>query len=137
LRPHLYAIYAYCRGVDDLGDEAHGDRLALLDEWADELKRAYIGGATDPRFIALSHTVRRFNIPPEPFERLIEANRRDQYTARYATFDDLLDYSADSANPVGHLVLSFFGYVDSSSTRQFLAGRLNRRPQGPHLHPSR
>ncbi|KKL57975.1 hypothetical protein LCGC14_2230040, partial [marine sediment metagenome] len=30
LRPHVHAVYAYCRGVDDLGDEAEGDRLALL-----------------------------------------------------------------------------------------------------------
>ncbi len=33
LRRHFYAIYAFCRGVDDLGDEAAGDRLGLLDEW--------------------------------------------------------------------------------------------------------
>ena len=23
--PHVAAVYAYCRGVDDLGDEAEGD----------------------------------------------------------------------------------------------------------------
>lgn len=32
LRPHMYALCAYCRGVDALGDEAEGGRLALLDE---------------------------------------------------------------------------------------------------------
>ena len=41
LRPHMYAVYAYCRGVDDLGDEAGGDRLALLDDWEAELRRCY------------------------------------------------------------------------------------------------
>ena len=113
LRPHLYAIYAYCRGVDDIGDEAGGDRLALLDEWAEELKRAYLGGATDPRFVALAHTIKGFHIPPEPFDRLIEANRRDQRVNRYETFTDLIDYCSYSANPAGHLVLYVFGYRDS------------------------
>lgn len=119
LRPHLYAIYAYCRGVDDLGDESEGDRFALLDEWQEELKRAYLGGATDPRFVALAHTIKWFNIPPEPFDRLIEANRRDQRVQRYATFDDLLDYCTYSADPVGRLVLYVFGYRDEE--RQALA----------------
>ena len=32
-RDHLNAIYAFCRTVDDLGDEHVGDRLAALDEW--------------------------------------------------------------------------------------------------------
>src|SRR6185436_14066445 len=33
VRPHFFALYAYCRWSDDLGDEAEGDRLALLDAW--------------------------------------------------------------------------------------------------------
>ena len=32
LRPHLRAVYGFARLVDILGDEAEGDRLALLDE---------------------------------------------------------------------------------------------------------
>lgn len=112
-RPHLYAIYAYARGVDDIGDEAEGDRLALLDEWRAELQRCYKGRPHDPRFVALAETIRRFDIPPEPFERLIEANRRDQRIHRYDTFAGLLDYCTYSANPVGHLVLYVFGYRDA------------------------
>src|SRR5258708_25945641 len=32
LRPHLRAVYGFCPLVDILGDEAEGDRLALLGE---------------------------------------------------------------------------------------------------------
>ncbi len=64
LRPHMYSIYAYCRGVDDLGDEAEGDRPALLDAWEAELRRCYDGSPSDARFVALRETVRRFDIPP-------------------------------------------------------------------------
>lgn len=112
LRGPMYAAYAYCRGVDDLGDEAPGDRLVLLDDWEAELTRCFAGEARDPRFVALADTVRRFGIPIEPFQRLIEANRRDQRRPRYETFQDLLVYCSYSANPVGRIVLHIFGYRD-------------------------
>ncbi len=117
LRPHMYAVYAYCRGVDDLGDETEGARLALLDEWERELRACYDGEPSDIRFVALQDTVRRFDIPSESFLRLIEANRRDQTVVRYATFADLLDYCSYSANPVGELVLRLFGYSDERRRR--------------------
>jgi squalene synthase HpnC len=110
-------VYAYCRGVDDLGDEAEGDRLALLDGWEAELRRCYDGDAHRPAFVALQETIRRFDIPPEPFLRLIEANRMDQRVSRYRTFTDLRAYCQNSANPVGHLVLYLFGYRDEERQR--------------------
>ncbi|MCH7522598.1 MAG: squalene synthase HpnC [Chloroflexi bacterium] len=117
LRPHVHAVYAYCRGVDDLGDEAEGDRLALLDDWEAELRRCFDGDAQQPAFVALQETIRRFDIPPEPFLRLIEANRMDQRVNRYRTFTDLQAYCRNSANPVGHLVLYLFGYRDEERQR--------------------
>jgi squalene synthase HpnC len=113
LRRHMYAIYAYSRGVDDLGDEADGDRLALLDEWEAELERCYEGKPRDIRFVALAETIRRFDLPREPFLRLIEANRRDQTVTRYRNFAELEEYCTYSANPVGRLVLYLFGCADA------------------------
>jgi squalene synthase HpnC len=110
LHRHFYSIYAFARGVDDLGDEASGDRLVLLDLWEQQLDACYpdTGSGstpTHPYFVALSETIREFDIPVDPLRRLIEANRRDQHTVRHETYDDVLDYCAYSANPVGHLVL--------------------------------
>ena len=105
LQKHFYSIYAFCRGVDDLGDEMDGDRLAALHAWEAELGLAYAGKATHPYFIALQSTIKEFDIPREPFLRLIEANRRDQTITRHQTFEDVLEYCTYSANPVGHLVL--------------------------------
>jgi squalene synthase HpnC len=117
LRRHIYSLYAYCRGVDDIGDEAEGHRLALLDEWEQELRRCFEGTASSPTFVALGETVREFEMPIEPFLRLIEANRRDQRVTCYETFEDLLDYSTYSAIPVGHMVLYLFGYRDRERQR--------------------
>ena len=108
VRAHLLAVYGFARLADDIGDEAEGDRLALLD-WLDaELVRAGGGDATHPLLVRLTPTIRRFGLSLEPFHRLIEANRRDQSVARYETFTDLIDYCGLSASPVGELVLRIF-----------------------------
>jgi squalene synthase HpnC len=108
-RQALLDVYGFARLVDDVGDEAAGDRLALLDWLAEDLRRAPAGGARHPLLRRLGATIRRHGLDLEPFERLIEANRRDQLVARYATFEELVGYCELSANPVGRLVLAIFG----------------------------
>jgi squalene synthase HpnC len=108
MRDHLLAVYGFARLADDIGDEAEGERLALLDWLAAELERAARGVATHPQLARLTPTIRQFDLPLDPFQRLIEANRQDQVVRRYQTFDDLLDYCSLSAAPVGELVLRIF-----------------------------
>ncbi|MCY0877375.1 MAG: squalene synthase HpnC [Firmicutes bacterium] len=117
LRPHFSAIYAFCRGVDDLGDEYAGDRRAALAAWRQELQRAFEGRATHPVFRALSVTIQHFPLRYEDFDNLIRANEMDQDAVRYRTFEDTLHYCAHSANPVGRLVLGLFGYTDAERQR--------------------
>jgi squalene synthase HpnC len=107
-RAHLTAVYGFARLADQLGDEAPGDRLALLDELERELDRAFAGRARHPLLRRLEATIGACGMPREPFLRLIEANRRDQGLVAYRTFDDLLGYCTLSANPVGELVLYVF-----------------------------
>jgi squalene synthase HpnC len=115
LRRHFFNVYAYCRISDDLGDEV-GDAsasLQMLDQWQAELDACYAGCPRHPVFVALQDTVRKFDIPPQPFNDLLKAFRQDQTVARYETFDGVLGYCHNSANPVGHLVLYLCGYRDS------------------------
>ena len=115
LRPHRAALYAFCRTVDDLGDEGDGgagDRLARLDAFESELDEALAGRGRGLLFRALGETIGRLDLPREPFARLIEANRIDQRRPRQPTFDDVLQYCEHSANPVGRLVLMLHGYGD-------------------------
>ncbi|QEC50400.1 squalene synthase HpnC [Baekduia soli] len=109
-RDHLLAVYGYARLVDDLGDEAAGDRGALLD-WVDgELDAIYAGRAPEHELmVRLARTVAACDIPRDPLQRLVAANRQDQVVARYADFDALVDYCRLSATPVGELVLRIFG----------------------------
>jgi len=115
LRQHFYNVYGYCRISDDLGDEV-GDTavaLRLLERWGEELQACYAGSPRHPVFVALSETVRMFGIPQHEFSDLLTAFRQDQSVMRYETFDDLLGYCKNSANPVGHLVLYLCGYSDA------------------------
>src|SRR5438876_7557549 len=105
LRPHLRRVYGYCRLVDILGDEAEGDRLALLDELEREVEACYGGSPSWPVLRELQPTIREFDLPREPFLRLIEANRMDQRVSEYETWADLRFYCVHSADPVGRLVL--------------------------------
>lgn len=117
LRRHLLAIYGFARLVDELGDEAPGDRVALLDELEADVARVYDGEPRHPVLRPLVGTVRELAIPREPFLALIVANRQDQRVSRYATFAELEGYCALSANPVGHLVL----YVLRAATPERIA----------------
>jgi len=109
VRGHLLALYGFARLVDDVGDEAPGDRLGLL-EWLDaEVDRVYAGAPSLPVTARLAATVRACEIGPEPLRALIAADRQDQRISRYETIEDLLAYCELSANPVGRLVLAVFG----------------------------
>jgi squalene synthase HpnC len=109
-RADLLAVYGFARLVDDAGDEATGDRAALLDSIEHDLDRLYASETPEhPVLKALAPTVLALGLPAAPFRRLIEANRRDQVVDRYPTFAALLDYCQLSAAPVGELVLHVFG----------------------------
>lgn len=111
-REDLSAVYAFARGVDEIGDGGRGtpaqriERLRRLDA---ELARIWSGGTiTDPVLLRLRRTVTAHRLPSEPFHRLVRANIQDQQTHRYPTFEDLLGYCRLSANPVGRIVLGVF-----------------------------
>jgi squalene synthase HpnC len=108
-RRHLLAIYGFARLVDNIGDEARGDRNGLLDSVERELDQVYAGEPRHPLMRSLAATVRACNLPRTPFDDLIAANRQDQQVEAYETFADLEGYCMLSANPVGELVLRVFG----------------------------
>jgi squalene synthase HpnC len=104
-RPHLRAIYGFARLVDNLGDEAGGDRGALLDA----LERELEGPPRTEIMRRLRATITACSLPLEPFRRLLEANRIDQRKRRYGTWEEVREYCTYSADPVGRLVLGVYG----------------------------
>jgi squalene synthase HpnC len=109
-RPHLRAVYGFARLVDNVGDEAAGDRGALLDE----LERELEGPPRTELMRRVHATIADRGLPLDPFRRLIEANRRDQVRTRYETWADVREYCTYSADPVGRLVLGIYGRADDA-----------------------
>jgi len=115
LHQDFYNVYSYCRWADDLGDEIGNtqESLRLLEWWSHELDAMYAGEARHPVFVALRGTVRKYDIPKQPFADLIKAFVQDQTVTRYQTWTDVFSYCLYSANPVGRLVLYLCGYADA------------------------
>ncbi len=124
LRDDFAAVYAFCRWADDLGDQTGSDdaararSLRLLGWWGEQTRACWGGHAEHPVFVALKRTVERRALPIEPFLHLIDAFEQDQRVARYDTWEQLLDYCARSANPVGRIVLHLGGYPDRAENAQ-------------------
>ncbi len=119
LRPHFVNVYAFCRHADDLADETGDPQQAqrLLMKLRDDVQRMYDGEPGELIEVALQQTVRQFNIPPDPFLKLIDAFLQDQRVSRYETYEQVADYCRRSADPVGHLVLYLCGYGDAERQR--------------------
>jgi 15-cis-phytoene synthase len=123
-RHALAAVYAYARRIDDIGD---GDlppqeKTRQLEEARQQVKAlvARVKGETgteqagqldgnDPVLVALIDTGKRFPIPLEAFEELIDGCLADVNQAKYETFDDLLYYCRCVAGSIGRLSLGIYG----------------------------
>lgn len=115
-REALCAVYAFCRFVDDIADDAgRRDPRRLLERWRAELARAYDDSATHPIGRALADSVRRFSIPPQHFLDLIRGVELDLERRRYATFDELYEYCYLVASTVGLMCIEIFGHQHPSA----------------------
>lgn len=118
-RAALEAVYAFCRFVDDVADDAgRRNPAALLARWREELGHVYEGTPTHPIGVALADAVRRFPLAREDFEGLIDGVAMDLTPRRFETFDELWTYSWHVAATVGLLCIAIFGARDPAS-RQY------------------
>jgi len=115
-REPVRRIYAFARQADDIADEGEAPpevRLARLEAFRAELNHIAAGKTpTTPLFVALAETIRRHNLPLEPFYDLLNAFRQDVVKTRYAHFGEVMEYCRRSANPVGRLLLALYGEND-------------------------
>jgi phytoene synthase len=116
-RRALYAVYAFCRFVDDVADdESIREPAALLARWRGELGRVY-GEGVPTRAIsrALADAVKRFSVPRAYFDELIAGMEMDLSRKRYATFEELRSYCYRAASVVGLICIEIFGYSNPAA----------------------
>ncbi len=119
-RDAICAVYAFMRRADDISDDPSvplEQRRQKLDEWINGLRSVVEGSKTDdPVLLALADSQKRFNIPLELLEKLVQGTTMDvapgSAKLQYETFDQLYDYCYHVASVVGLICIRIFGYRD-------------------------
>jgi phytoene synthase len=130
----MCAVYAFMRRADDISDDESKsieERRVVMQQWLEDWRESRISAIagnwehhSDPVFIALADSQRRFNIPDELLEELVAGTSMDLapnleprtsnleplYT--YPTFEDLYRYCYLVASVVGLVCIKIFGYTD-------------------------
>jgi phytoene synthase len=121
-REGMYAIYAFCREVDDIADEGgtREDKAAGLAEWRREIERVYAGAPQTPTGIALMDAVRAFDLPRDEFILVIEGMEMDANGPMVApSLDGFRAYTRRVAGAVGMLSMPVFGAPKSKAADDF------------------
>jgi 15-cis-phytoene synthase len=115
-RRALHAVYAFCRFIDDIADdEAIREPALLLKRWREELDRVYSGAPTRALSRALADSARRFKIPRELFEEIINGVEMDLSRKRYQSWEELRPYCYRVASALGLICIEIFGYSNPSA----------------------
>jgi phytoene synthase len=119
-RAALYAVYAFCRTVDDIADlgPARGQdpttQRRELARWREEIARCFEGGEPPEHPIArqLQAAVHAYGIPRSALEAIVDGVEMDLDQRTYETADDLYPYCYRVASAVGLCAIEIFGYTD-------------------------
>jgi squalene synthase HpnC len=121
IRRHVYAVYAFSRIADDIADEPWTssqqqrceslDALQLMVEQA--ATKRYTSG--DYLLVAVSNSIHDHRVDASLLIRLLTAFRSDVLWNQPRTWQDVMGYCDNSANPVGRLVLGIAGHTNLAS----------------------
>jgi phytoene synthase len=114
-RRAIYALYSFCRVVDDCVDEPGGEGEAGLARWLEEAYRCYEGRPATELGRELTEALVQFPIPRACFEQIVDGCRMDLTTCRYATFALLRAYCEKVASAVGLAAIEIFEYTNPAT----------------------
>jgi squalene synthase HpnD len=111
-RDAMYAIYRFCRAVDDVADDitaSDEDRRNELQSWRDSIASLFRGVPSE-RVDFLEEAVRRFDLREADFLSVIEGMEMDASGTMIAPDLAKLDHYCDCvASAVGRLSIKVFG----------------------------
>lgn len=103
-RQAVFAVYAFCRKVDDAIDDHHDlDELMIYERWLDAIKADQT--IDDPVYLALKDSVHRFKLDLVPFYDLITGQKMDLGFTQPKDESGLLKYCYHVASTVGLMLL--------------------------------
>jgi squalene synthase HpnC len=113
LRPHVMRFYAFARAADDIADNpalGPAEKLRRLDAFEAGLEARLQDGAKLPEVATRLHdSLAETGVTDAHARDLLVAFKRDATKLRYENWDDLMDYCAVSAHPVGRYLLDLHG----------------------------
>ena len=115
----MFAIYAFCREVDDLADEVgkKEEKLYGLRQWRDEIEQMFCGRPRIAICQALMGPVKEFNLKKDDFYAVIDGMEMDALDSiRILDMDELILYCDRVACAVGRLSVKVFGLDDKVGT---------------------
>jgi len=129
-RSAMFAVYGFCRVVDDIADEpgpSEDQRRKELGEWRDDLAALY-AGSPPVRADYLVEPVRRFGLKQGDFLAIVDGMEMDVGAPiRGPDYADLDLYCDRVASAVGRLSVRIFGMDDAPGAQ--LAHHLGRALQ--------
>ncbi len=111
-RDAMFAIYAFCREVDDIADgpASEDDKRRRLGQWRTEIENLYAGAPRHPVGQAIKGPVRRFGLKKDNFLAVIAGMEMDAGDkVRIHDLDELGLYCDRVACAVGRLSNKVFG----------------------------
>ena len=117
-RAAITAFYAFCRAVDDVGDEVSDPAVAAtkLAWWRKEVAEAFAGHPTHPTLKALAPHCEPFAIEAQHLLQVIDGCQMDLEQSRYLDFAGLARYCHLVAGVVGEVASNIFGRTDPATT---------------------
>lgn len=118
-REAMYAVYAFCRSVDDVADDGgpRDLRAAELDSWRADIDALY-AGHPPARVRPLVEPVRRFGLKRDDFIAIIDGMAMDAAEDIVAPSEATLDLYCDRvASAVGRLSVRIFGMPEEAGVR--------------------
>ena len=129
-REAMFAVYAFCRAVDDIADDVDrdaADRARALGAWRDDIAALFAGGAPG-RAELVADAARDFHLAEADFIAVIDGMAMDTAGDICAPDAAMLDLYCDRvASAVGRLSVRIFGMTDPAATD--LAHHLGRALQ--------
>lgn len=126
----MYALYSFCRIVDDIADEAGEEAVKRkqLQEWRDRINALYEGKAEGSLENILRAVIQKFDLPKADFIAIIDGMEMDVGQPIVAPDEKTLDLYCDRvASAVGRLAVRIFG--DASDAAEKVAYHLGRALQ--------
>jgi phytoene synthase len=112
-RHALSSVYALARRIDDIGDGTAAPAVKLIElARVREQLHPIPSTSDDPVLVALAAAGRRYQLPLDAFDELIDGCEMDVRGATYGTFDELVGYCRLVAGSIGRLSLAVFGTTD-------------------------